>query len=62
MTDERIKELELKANDIRISIIDMLEDAGSGHTAGPMGMTDIFTAFYFELLNHDAHNPDWGRT
>jgi transketolase len=59
MTDERIKELEIKANDIRISIIDMLEDAGSGHTAGPLGMTDIFTAFYFELLNHDPQNPDW---
>ena len=59
MTDERIKELELKANDIRMSIIDMLEDAGSGHTAGPLGMTDIFTAFYFELLNHDPQNPDW---
>ena len=59
MTDERIKELELQANDIRISIIDMLEDAGSGHTAGPLGMTDIFTAFYFELLNHDPKNPDW---
>lgn len=59
MTDERITELELQANDIRQSIIDMLEDAGSGHTAGPLGMTDMFTALYFEIMQHDSNNPDW---
>ena len=57
--DKKIKELELKANDIRQSIIEMLTEAGSGHTAGPLGMADIFTAFYFHILNHDPKNPDW---
>jgi len=57
LTDEQIKKLELTANDIRQSIVDMLEDAGSGHTAGPLGMTDIFTAFYFHILHHDPKNP-----
>jgi transketolase len=37
----------------------MLVEAGSGHTAGPLGMADIFTAFYFHILNHDPKNPDW---
>lgn len=59
LTEEQEKALLLKANDIRQSIIDMLEDAGSGHTAGPLGMTDIFTALYFHILNHDPQNPDW---
>lgn len=59
LTDTQIKNLELKANDIRISIIEMLVAAGSGHTAGPLGMTDIFTALYFHSLNHDPKNPDW---
>ncbi|MBP9772159.1 MAG: transketolase [Candidatus Pacebacteria bacterium] len=59
LSDEKIKELELRANDIRISLIDMLEDAGSGHTAGPLDMADIFTAFYFHILNHDPKNPSW---
>ena len=59
MTDERIKELELQANDIRISIIDMLEDAGSGHTAGPFGMADMFAALYFEVMQHDPKNVNW---
>jgi transketolase len=53
------KKLLIKANEIRQSIIDMLEDAGSGHTAGPLGMTDVFTAFYFHILNHDPKKPDW---
>src|SRR3990167_4129689 len=37
----------------------MLVEAGSGHTAGPLGMADIFTALYFHVLNHDPKNPNW---
>jgi transketolase len=37
----------------------MLVAAGSGHTAGPMGMADIFTALYFNILNHDPKNAGW---
>jgi transketolase len=59
MNDTRLQELALQANSIRMSIIDMLEDAGSGHTAGPLGMADIFTALYFQILKHDPQNPDW---
>lgn len=57
--DKKVKELEVQANEIRKSIIEMLVEAGSGHTAGPLGMTDIFTAFYFHILNHDPKNPMW---
>jgi transketolase len=53
------RELELKANEIRQSIIAMLLEAGSGHTAGPLGMADVFTALYFQLLRHDPANPAW---
>jgi transketolase len=59
LTPKKIKELELKANEIRESIIEMLLEAGSGHTAGPLGMADIFTALYFHLLCHDPKKPDW---
>lgn len=59
ISEEKLQELKLKANDIRQSIVDMLEDAGSGHTAGPLGMTDIFTALYFHVAQHDAKNPEW---
>ncbi len=53
------KQLELKANKIRTDIIEMLVAAGSGHTAGPLGMADVLTALYFEILKHDPKKPDW---
>lgn len=59
LSEEKIIELEKKANDIRVSIIEMLVEAGSGHTAGPLGMADIFTLFYFHILKHDPKNPTW---
>lgn len=59
LNDQKVKELEIIANTIRESIIDMLLAAGSGHTAGPLGMADIFTAFYFHILKHNPHDPFW---
>lgn len=54
-----IEELEIKATEIRKSIIKMLLAAESGHSAGPLGMADIFTALYFHIMHHDPDNPDW---
>lgn len=54
-----IKQLEAKACDIRRDIIRMLEKAGSGHSAGPLGLADIFAALYFHILRHDPGDPDW---
>lgn len=59
VTDEQILELEDKAVKIREKIIATLVEAGSGHSAGPLGMADIFTALYFHILHHDPKNPDW---
>lgn len=59
LTQGKIFELEKKANDIRMSIIEMLVSAGSGHTAGPLGMADIFTYMFFHGLKHDAKDPMW---
>lgn len=54
-----IHKLEEKANLIRQDIIKMLVAAGSGHSAGPLGMADVFTALYFNVLNHDPKRPNW---
>ena len=54
-----ITQLEQKATDIRRDIIRMLEQAGSGHSAGPLGLSDIFAALYFNILNIDPKNPLW---
>lgn len=54
-----LSQLNQKANDIREDIIRMLEAAGSGHSAGPLGLADIFAALYFNILNIDPKNPEW---
>lgn len=59
LSDHDIKSLELTANTIREDIIKMLVEAGSGHSAGPLGMADVFTSLYFNILNHDPKNPAW---
>jgi transketolase len=59
LTSKEVQSLELKANQIRQSIIEMLVAAGSGHTAGPLGMADIFALLYFKVMQHDPKNPTW---
>lgn len=57
--EDKLRELELKANTARELVMKTLLAAGSGHSAGSLGMADIFTAFYFHILHHDPKNPDW---
>jgi transketolase len=54
-----VEDIQKKANQIRMDIIKMLEHAGSGHSAGPLGLADIFAALYFKILKHNPENPDW---
>ena len=57
ITKSEILELEKIAYELRVLVIDMLEEAKSGHTAGPLGMADIFSALYFKYLNINPDNP-----
>ncbi len=59
LSETEVRSLEEKATEIRQSIIEMLVEAGSGHTAGPLGMADIFALLYFSVLRHDPENPEW---
>jgi len=59
LTDTEVTELTERARQIRETVIKMLVKAESGHTAGSLGMADLFAAFYFHILNHDPKNPDW---
>lgn len=54
-----ITDLQHKAYTIREDIIKMLEHAGSGHSAGPLGLAEIFSALYFNIMKYDPKNPDW---
>jgi len=59
LTDDNVRDLTERARAIRESIIDMLLAAGSGHTAGSLGMTDIFALMYFHILRHKPQDPTW---
>jgi transketolase len=66
MSDDRVfgrtdDEAELRqiARVIREDIVRMLATAGSGHTAGPLGMAEQLTALYFNAMRHDPADPDW---
>lgn len=56
-----IVQLEAMANTLRKDIIKMLEAAGSGHSAGPLDLADIFSALYFDILSIDPKKPDWDK-
>ena len=57
LSDKKIQGLEARANAIRTDIIEMLLAAGSGHSAGPLGMADVFAALYFHVAKIDPKKP-----
>lgn len=59
ITHEQVADLEKKANDIRIDIVKSLAKAGTGHTAGPLDMADVFTTLYFHSMRYNPKKPDW---
>jgi transketolase len=59
LSDEERKFLKKKARDIRINIIKMIHEAGSGHPGGSLSVTDILVSLYFYIMNYDPHNPVW---
>lgn len=54
--NEKLKNI---SKEIRKDIIISLANAGSGHLGGSLGLADIFTSLYFNILNHDPKNPTW---
>jgi transketolase len=37
----------------------MLVHAGSGHSAGPLDLAEVFSALFFSILKHDPKRPLW---
>ncbi len=59
MNKLNIEQLKKMANTLRQDVIKMLAKAGSGHSAGSLGMADIFSALYFNILRHDPKKTKW---
>ena len=57
--EDGLKYLEEFATRIREKVVETLLEAGSGHSAGPLGMADMFSALYFHILNHNPKKPNW---
>lgn len=59
VTEQQHKTLTEKSRRIRIEILKMLTDCGSGHTGGSLSAADIVTALYFHKMKYDPKKPDW---
>lgn len=57
--NKKITEIKNKSLEIRLSIIQMLSEAGSGHLGGSLGLADVFATLYFNELKHNPQNPLW---
>ena len=47
------------ADAIRALSMDAVQAANSGHPGMPMGMADVATVLFSQILKFDAANPDW---
>jgi len=59
LDSKKIRELEEKARQIRVMIVEMLSRAGSGHPGGSLSSADILTCLYFSVMRHNAKDPAW---
>lgn len=59
MDESDIIALKYKAKQIRKDILISITEAGSGHTGGSLGLADVFTALYFNIMKHRPYQPDW---
>ena len=59
MEQSRLTELKRIANNVRISIIEGVYNAKSGHPGGSLSIADVLTYLYFEEMNVDPANPKW---
>ncbi len=57
--EELLRHLEEKARRIRIDIIRMLAEAGSGHPGGSLSGVEIVTALFFHVLRLRPEEPEW---
>lgn len=48
-----------KANELRMTILEMVVRAGGGHVGGAYSIIDVMTALYLRVLRHDPWDPDW---
>jgi transketolase len=53
---EKFKKL---ARDIRLAVLKMIYEAGSGHPGGSLSAVEIVTTLYFDKMRVDTKRPNW---
>jgi transketolase len=59
ISEELVRDLDDKAQRLRIQVLDMIFAAQSGHMGGSFSAADIVACLYFHILRLDAQRPDW---
>lgn len=54
-----IENLKKIAKQYRRELLEMINEAGSGHPGGSLSATEIMVALYHYKMNHRPHQPDW---
>ncbi len=53
-----LSDLDTISKTLRKSVIEMLVEAKSGHSAGPLGLADVFAVLYSHTLNINPEKPN----
>ncbi len=59
LDSKQLNELKSIARLLRIDVLKMLNEAGSGHTGGSLSAVEIITALYFYKMRHNPKDPKW---
>ncbi len=60
MADQtKVTSLKAQAKTLRLTLLDMIHKAQSGHPGGSLSASDIMTALYFDELNVRPQEPNW---
>jgi transketolase len=58
-SEKLINELNEKAQQFRLDVLEMIHERGAGHPGGSLSAVEIITALFFHHLKIDANHPDW---
>jgi transketolase len=58
-TDELIRDIEKKTDNVRRNVLSIFESSEAGHAGGTLSLLEIASALYFHHLKFDPANCDW---
>ncbi|WHH60827.1 transketolase [Petroclostridium sp. X23] len=59
LTNQKVKALNVFANEIRIEAIRAMASVGMGHVGGSMSVAEVIAVLYGEVMRYDIQKPNW---